>query len=302
MVVPFSVTRVRGDDTPFTTLTFSGLLTRAYIDTYLNTYVDAIQAGNVLTFNVIFTANSYVYQRNLTMGVKFDWMTNYQNTTSDVAVSAGQTVTVSLPYTIPNLTGQYANLNQAAHSWTLELWDMQQGAIWNQFGCSDPNSSTPPFQPSCHSFNSGYPHNLAIYSSAQASSFTNNQQATAMITALTTSLRTSITPVPGTSQAVSLIAQAETQQALGDTAYKIGDFNSAQTDYQNAFNDANAAQNSLATIGGGTDTATFTSIWIDSVAILLGGIGAVLVGFAGFKYLRVKTRALPSYTPATPKA
>ena len=90
--------------------------------------------------------------------------------------------------------------------------------------------------------------------------------------------------------------------ALANSAYSTGDFSTAQTDYQNALNDANAAQNSLSTIGGGTDTATFTSIWLDSVAILLGGIGAILVGFAGFKYLRGKTRALPSFTPSAPKA
>jgi len=306
VAVPLSIPKAHGNDALYNpSLTFSGFLTRAYYDPYLSNYVDAILAGNTLTFNVVFTASSYVYQRNLTMGVKFDWMNSYQNTTSNTAVFAGQTVTVSLPYTIPSLTGQYANLNQAAHSWTLELWDMQPGATWNSiYGCYDPYQYNPPFQPSCHSFSSGYPHELAIYSSAQSISYTDGQQATAIISALSVVL-SSTTPVPGTSSAVASLAQAQTQLTLANNAYKIGDFNTAQTDDQNALNDANSAQSSLATVGGGTDTATLTSIWLDSVAILLGGIGAILVGFAGFKYLRGKTRALPSYAPATsatPKA
>ena len=304
VAVPISVPRARGDDTGFPSLTFTGYLTRGYSDPYLSTAVDAIQAGNTLTFNVLFTANSFVYQRNLTMGVKFDWMTKYQNTTSDIAVFAGQTVTISLSYTIPALTGQYANLNQAAHTWTLELWDMAQGGTWSaNSGCSDPFVfSGPPFPPSCHSFNSSYPHLLAIYNSAQASSYSSKLQASAIITSLNNVLGSTIQPAPGTSSALASLAQANTQMSLANNAYALGDFATAQTDYQNSFNDANAAQNSLATIGGGTDTATFTSIWLDSVAILLGGIGAILVGFAGFNYLRGKTKALPSFAPSAPKA
>jgi hypothetical protein len=259
-----------------------------------------------MTFNVVFTANSYVYQRNITMGVKFDWMNNYQNTTSYTAIYAGQTVTVSLAYTIPALTGQYANLNQAAHYWTLQVWDMPTAASWHG-GCFDSNYN-PSFQtilPMCTSFTNNnyygtwYP--TAIYNTAQAGSYNARLQANAVITALGSAFRTSITPVPGTSAAISEYSQAQTQMALADSAYSTGDFTTAQTDYQNALNHANAAQSSLATIGGGTDTATLTSIWVNSVAILLGGIGAILVGFAGFKYLRGKTRAMPTYTPA-PKA
>jgi hypothetical protein len=263
-----------------------------------------------MTFNVIFTANSYVYQRNLTMGVKFDWMTNYQNTSSYLAVYAGQTLTVTLAYQIPALTGQYSGLNLQAHTWTLQLWDMAAGATWNvNNGCSDFDRAPPNVQPMCRSFSSnGFPftyHSLAVYSSAQSSSYNSKLQASAIITSLNNVLGSTVSPAPGTSSALASLAQANTQLSLANNAYALGDFATAQTDYQNALNDANAAQSSLATIGGGTDTATFTSIWIDSVAILLGGIGAILVGFAGFKYLRGKTRALPSYTPAsssTPKA
>ncbi len=215
------------------------------------------------------------------MGVKFDWMTNFQNTTSDTAVYAGQTITVTLAYTIPALTGQYSALNLQAHTWTLELWDTM-----------------------CRSFtSSSYPyHSLAVYSSAQSNSYNSKLQASAIITSLNNVLGSTFQPAPGTSSALASLAQANTQMSLANNAYALGDFATAQTDYQNALNDANAAQSSLATIGGGTDTATFTSIWLESVAILLGGIGAILVGFAGFKYLRGKTKALTSFAPSAPKA
>ncbi|OLB68102.1 hypothetical protein AUI06_11865 [archaeon 13_2_20CM_2_52_21] len=305
VAVPLSVPRAHGDDNS-STLNITGLLARGISDSYLRSTVDAVQAGNTLTFNVVFVASSVVYQRNLTMGIKYDWMTNFQNTTSDTAVYAGQTLTVSLAYTIPALTGQYSALNQQAHTWTLEMWNMAQGATWSVYtGCYDYNYP-PPNAASCKTFSSnGYPYtygNLAVYSSAQTSSYNSKVQAKAITDSLNAVLGSTFSPAPGTSAALALLAQANTQMTLANNAYQLGDFATAQTEYQNALNDANAAQSSLATIGGGTDTATFTSIWLDSVAILLSGIGAILVGFAGFKYLRGKTRALPGYTPSTPKA
>jgi hypothetical protein len=308
VAAPLSIPRGHGDDSS-TSLNVSGFLARRTTDSYVgNGYVDAVQAGNTLTFNVLFTANSYVYQRNLTMGVKFDWMNNYQNQTGAyTSVFAGQTVTLSLAYTIPALTGQYANLNQAAHSWTLQVWDMQVGANWHG-SCYDNNYYPYPggiIYPMCTSFGSSYYgqwNPVAIYNGAQATSYNTRIQATAILQSLGAAFSSTNSPPPGTSAALALYSQANTQMVLANSAYSTGDFATAQTDYQNALNDANAAQNSLSTIGGGTDTATFTSIWLDSVAVLLGGIGAIMVSFAGFKYLRGKTRALPSFTPTVPKA
>src|SRR5207245_9984524 len=148
VAVPISVPKARGDDTGSPSLTFTGYLTRGYSDPYLNTAVDAIQAGNTLTFNVLFTANSLAYQRNLTMGIKFDWMTNYQNKTSDIAVFDGQTVTVSLSYTIPVLAGQYANLNQAANTWNLELLDISHVGESSISGCRERICCNGPHYPS----------------------------------------------------------------------------------------------------------------------------------------------------------
>jgi hypothetical protein len=307
VVVPLAVPKGHADDTyGGTTLNVAGFLARRTTDPYLGNFpVDAVQAGNTLTFNVLFTANTYVYQRNLTMGIKFDWMNYYQNMTgSSVAVNAGQTVTLSLAYTLPALTGQYANLNQGIHSWTLEIWDMPIGASWHG-SCYDGNGYPPYVYPMCNSFNSAYYgqwNPVAVYNSAQASCYNSRIQATAILTSLGVAFSSTSAPAPGTSAALALYSQANTQMVLANNAYSNGDFTTAQTDYQNALNDANAAQSSLSTIGGGTDTATFTSIWLDSVAILLGGIGAILVGFASFKYLRVKTRALPSYAPSAPSA
>lgn len=309
--IPLSVPKAHADDSN-TSLTIMGFLFRGQSDAYLGSgsQFDAVQAGNTLTFNVLFTANSNVYQRNLTMGVKFDWMTNYQNMTGAyIIVYAGQTVTLSLSYKIPDLTGQYANLNQAAHTWTLQVWDMPVGASWHG-GCYDYNSYPPNVPPMCNSFTNtcGYfcfgvqYHPLIVYNSAQAGCYTTRLQAASTLAALSAAFRSSFTPPPGSSAAIASYSQANTQMTLGDAAYSNGDFTTAQTDYQNALNNANAAQTSLATIGGGTDTATFTGKWLESVAVLFGGIGAILIGFAGFKYLRGKTRALSGYSPSTPKA
>src|SRR2546427_12906460 len=177
------------------------------------------------------------------------------------------------------------------------MWNMAEGATWSVYsGCYDYNYP-PPNAAACHNFyRNGYPytyHQLAVYSSAQASSYNSKLQAKAIIDSLNSALASTFSPAPGTSDALASLAQATTQMALGHNAYRLADFATAQTDYQNALNDANAAQSSLSTIGGGTDTATFTSIWLDSVAILLGGIGPIIVGLPGFKYLPRQTKSLP---------
>jgi hypothetical protein len=216
---------------------------------------------------------------------------------------------LTLNYTVPNLTGGYSGLNLSPHSFQIEVWNGASGSTWTN-GCGSGyteefwNYGVFPYKylGSCHEFYSG---SIAIYSSQQASAVLADQQAAAEINALDLSLHSVLQAPPGSSSAVALLAQASVQLSLGDTAYSNGDFGGAQTDYQNALNDANAAQASLATTGGGTDTATLTSIWIETVAILFGGIGALLVGFAGFKYLRARTKTISgsTYTASSaPKA
>jgi hypothetical protein len=308
IIAPMAIPRGHADDYN-ETLTSSGYVIRNHYDPYLGSYVSAIKSGNTLEITVVFQADSSVMQRNVSMGIKFDYMTSFQNSSmaspqSPYTIFANQIAYLTLNYTIPNLTGGYSGLNLSPHSFIVEVWNGPSGQTWTN-GCGYGYTEefygyvgvVYKYLGSCHEFYNG---GIAIYSSAQTSATLADQQAAAEITALDNSLHSVLQAPPGSSNAVAMLASASVQLSLGDTAYSNGDFSGAQTDYQNALNDANAAQSSLATTGGGTDTATLTSIWIETVAILFGGIGALLVGFAGFKYLRARARTISgssSYSP-----
>ena len=303
IIAPASIPRGHADDVN-ESISTTGYVIKNYPDPFLTCRfcqgVDAVKAGSTFYITVIFQASNAVFQRNMSLGIKFDWMNTYQNSSmaspqNQFSVFANQIAYLTLNYTIPNLTGQYAGLNLATHSWQVQVWDTQSGKTWTNGFCFFDNG----FQ-SCRAFFNDNP--VAIYSSTQASGVLAKQQATAEIDSLTLTLRSVLQAPPGSSQAVALISQASAEMTLGDTAYQNGDFNAANTHYQNALNDANAAQNSLSFTGGGTDTATLTSTWITAAAILMGGIAAILVGFAGFKYLRTRSKSLSTYAPATPKA
>jgi hypothetical protein len=307
IVAPVAIPRVHADDTSENMQTSGYIIKESSVsggfrDIYLNSYVDAIKAGSALTFTLIFQASPTVFQRNVSMGVKFDWMSNFQNSTmaspqNTYTVFANQIAIITLNFTIPNLTGQYADLNLENHSWTVQVWDGPANSVWAN-GCGFDDFGAPYL--ACRSFFNSNP--LAIYSSAQANGMLSRLQANSEITALSGSLKNVLQAPPGSSNAVAMLAAASTQLALGDTAYSTGDFSGAQTDYQNALNDANAAQSSLSITGGGTDTANLTSILVETVAILFAGIGALLVGFAGFKYLRARTKTLSGSTYTTSSA
>ena len=304
IIAPASIPRGHADDNN-ETIASTGYVVKNYQDPFLTCRfcfqgVDAVKAGSTLFITVIFQASNAVFQRNMSLGIKFDWMSTYQNSTmanpqNQYSVFANQIAYLTLNYTIPNLTGQYSGLNLATHSWTVQVWDTQSGKTWTNANGFCPSDNG--FQ-SCREFFNDNP--VAIYSSTQAIGVLAKQQASAEITSLQISLRSVFQAPPGSSQAVALISQAGAEMSLGDTAYQNGDFNTANTHYQNALNDANAAQSSLSFTGGGTDTATLTSTWITAAAILMGGIAAILVGFAGFKYLRTRSKNLSTYTPATP--
>src|SRR5437016_12853390 len=88
----------------------SGLVTRGYTDLYLNTVVDAVKAGSTFTFTLTLVANTNQVQRNISMGVKFDWMNKFQNatkadTSSTYPLLAKQYTTLTLSHTIPHLNG-----------------------------------------------------------------------------------------------------------------------------------------------------------------------------------------------------
>ncbi len=307
IIAPASIPRGHADHSNISIST-TGYVVKNYPDPFFTCRfcggtVDALKAGSTFYITVIFQASTAVFQRNMSLGIKFDWMNNYQNSSiaspqNQYSVYANQIAYLTLNYTVPNLTGQYQGLNLATHSWTVQVWDTPLGKTWVDGGlygfCPTDNG-----RQSCEDFRNNNP--VAIYSSTQASGVLAKQQASAEIAALSAALSSIFRQAPpGSSQAVALISQANAEMSLGDTAYQNGDFNTANTHYQNALNNANAAQSSLAFTGGGTDTATLTSTWITAAAVLMGGIAAILVGFAGFKYLRARSKALPAYTPATP--
>ena len=302
-----------------TSLQTSGYTTRSYYDSYLSTTVDGIKAGSTLTFTVTIYSDPAVYQRNISMGVKFDWMSQFQNASNaspsaPYALFANQAAYLTLTVNMPALSGQYSGFNLQPHYYTLEIWSTPTGQPTytgycptdNAFYSNNPNAKTgclmysnSYYYTNCYGYCQVVGRPIAIYNDAQASIATTSQQAAAEIGALQTYLSGLTTPPPGTSGAAANLAAALVQQSLASNAYKNGDFATAQTDYQNALNDANAAQSSLATTGGGTDVATMTNIWLTGAAVIMGGIGALLLGFGGFKYMRGKTRSMQSYTPAT---
>jgi len=297
---PTLIPRGHADDTSMS-LSSTGYVMKSVYDPYLGTTVDTVKAGSTLSFTLAFVASSQVFQRNVSLGIKFDWQNNYQNSSmanpsSTYTIFANQIAYLTLNVTIPSLTGQYAGLNLVRHNWQLEVWDGPANSAWSN-GCGFDDFYAPYL--ACRTFWNS--NSLAIYSSSQASGIQARSQANVEINALSTTLRSVLQAPPGSSNAVALLAAATTQLSLGDNAYATGDFNDANTNYQNSLNDANAAQSSLATTGGGTDTATLTSIWIEAVAILFGGIGALLVGIAGFKFLRSRSRTTsgPSYSPTS---
>ena len=312
IVAPMSIPRGHADDAS-ENIVATGYVIKGYSDPYLGGPVDAIQAGSILRIVVPFHADSESIVRNMSLGIKFDWMNSYQNSSmaspqNPYQVFANQWVYLTINYTIPNLTGAYSGLNLSPHSWKVQLWDYQDGTTYSSnFGCATYYSYETTvwtgtyykFVSSCREFDD---YSVAIYSSQQSSAVLAKQQANTEVNILASAFQYVLNPPPGSSNAIAQLAAAKVQLGLGDTAYANGDFSTAQTDYNNALNDANAAQSSLATTGGGTDTATLTSIWVDAVAILFGGIGALLIGFAGFKYLRGRAKSLSTYsTPSAPR-
>ena len=295
IIAPASIPRGHADDSS-ENIVSTGYTIKNYFDPFLGQTVDAVKAGSTLSFTIIFQANNVVFQRNMSIGVKWDWMNTYQNSSmanssNPYAVYANQFAYLTLNVSIPSLSGQYSGLNLAPHSWQFRVWDTRTGTT------AGPNCFFDNGFQSCEAFFNNNP--VAIYSITQASGVLAKQQANSEVSAISTSLRFVFQAPPGTSQAIALLSQASSEISLGDTSYQNGDFNAANTHYQNALNDANSAQSSLSFTGGGTDTATLTSTWITSAAILMGGIAAILVGFAGFRYLHARSKNLSTHTPAT---
>ncbi len=285
------------------TVTLSGLSVSGFTDPLTSTPVAGIAAGAVLTVNVYVIASSAVYQRNVTIGFKGDWMPAYQNATTasptgTLTLTAGLSATVTISVTMPNTGGS------AADSWSVVVMDGPAGApnspALNNASCSTLNF--PERTKACDLIpgqarvlpdgGAGYPF-LAIYTSDQLSAAQANaqeEQAVANVDAQLVLISGGFVK-PGTTAAAGQIAQANTEDALGDQAWVNGDYSGARTHYQNALNDANAAAGSLTNQGGGVDNANLVNLILGGTGIALIGIGALFAGFGAFFYLRRRPKA-----------
>jgi hypothetical protein len=218
--------------------------------------------------------NTPAYQRNVTIGVKGDWMTAYQNA-SIIALTTSQLASTTLSVTLPTV-----NTISPSHDWRVQAWDgPATGAVAN---CTNGNGENNPgsgIAKSCFILASG---TISILTSDQYSAAQSRNAAQTAITGAGTLTDTT---------ARGQLAQATTERNLGDQSWTNSDFGGAKTHYQNAQNDANAALATQVNLGGGTTNASIVSLLESGTGTLLFGLGGLLAGLGGFFYLRRKPKA-----------
>ena len=271
-------------------VTISGLSLTGYSDPIISrATVNVASSGATVTFNIALFADNPTkdYQRNVTVGVKFDWMPAYQNasnagSSNTLTMTANQESSVSVSIAVLSTTGMIP------HTWKVLVGDGPQNKpIPSTCSGTDGTGNV------CLISNGGP---LEIWSNDQISAaqakFQAGQQAANVETSIGLIRSISFSgSTPGLSSAAGQLAQANTEVSLGDQSWTNGDFGGAKTHYQNAVNDANAAANSLTAGGGGSDTATITNQVLNGVGIAMVGVGALLAGIGGFFYLRRKPKA-----------
>jgi hypothetical protein len=277
------------------TVTLTGLTVSGFADPLQGTTATGIAAGAVLSVSVYLVASNVVYQRNITVGFKGDWMLNYLNASnagpaSTYALTAGQTVTITVPVTMPTSGGI------VLHSWSVAVWNGASNSL-NAATCSSGNffSEKTSACGTISNGSAGYAP-LAIYTADQLSAAQANVQEENMIAAVTTQLGIitggfAHNNPPGSTAAAGQLAQANTEDLQGDQAWTNGDYSGAKTHYQNALNNANAAAASLTGQGGGADNANLVNVILGGTGIALIGIGALFAGLGAFFYLRKKPKA-----------
>ena len=273
-------------------VSISGLSLSNYQDNIITgpgVTVNVAASAATVNFNVVLFADNptTAYNRNVTVGVKFDWMTAYQNATNasssnTMTLTANQEATVTVSVAVLSTPGMIP------HTWSLLIGDGPQNK---------------PIPPSCSGninaagnvclISSGAP--LEIWSGDQISAAQAKFQAGLQITNVGDVLAT-IRPVlsgtnPGITNAAGQLAQATTERSLGDQSWQNGDFGGAKNHYQNSLNDANAANSALTSGGGGSDAASITNQVLNGVGIALFGVGSLLAGISGFFYLKRKPKA-----------
>jgi hypothetical protein len=272
--------------------TISGLSLTGYNDQVITggSTVNVASSGATVNFNVVLFADNptTAYQRNATVGVKFDWMTAYQNATNagssnTLTLNANQEASVTVSVSVLSTTGMIP------HTWSLLIGDGPQNK---------------PIPPTCSGnlngagnicfITSGTP--VEIWSGDQISAAQAKMQASVQISNVDSALL-SIRAIsisgsnPGITNAAGQLAQANTEVSSGNIAWSNGDYAGAKGHYQNAANDANAAANALTGAGGGADTASITNQVLNGVGIALFGVGSLMAGIGGFFYLRRKPKA-----------
>jgi hypothetical protein len=268
-------------------VTLTGLGLANYFDTTLNTVGsrDIGTAGSTLTFNVVVFATPTVYQRNVTVGIKFDWMSAYQNASNagpsnTLSLTANQQASVSIGIALPSSSGPID------HSWSILLgMGSQNKLIGPSCSAGDQDTATSLV---CVTVTRPGHQLFQIWSADQVAA------AQAKLQASTTIARVAPYIVTGTSAgttAAGQLAQANTEITLGDTSWGTGDYAGAKTHYQNAANEANAAASSLTNLGGGSSNAGIVSTILAGTGTLLFGLGGLLAGFGGFFYLRRRPKA-----------
>jgi hypothetical protein len=287
-----SIPRAQGFLAANPSITVTGLALTAYTDGGVitgNSMVNVAAPGATITFNVVVFADNptTAYQRNVTVGVKFDWMTAYQNAsnagpTNTLTMTANQESSVSVSTAVLSTTARIP------HSWTLLVGDGPQNK---------------PIPPSCSGNINAAGNVCLIISGGAVEIWSNDQisaaqakfQATKQISNVDGAL-TAIRAIfggtsPGLTNAAGQLAQADTEISLGDQSWSNGDYGGAKSHYQNSLNDANAASSALTSGGGGSDTASITNQILNGVGIALFGVGSLMAGIGGFFYLRRKPKA-----------
>jgi hypothetical protein len=270
-------------------VTLSGLALANYNDftTTGGLTRDIGTAGSTVNFNVVVFATSTVYQRNVTIGIKFDWMTAYQNASNagpsnTLSLTANQQASVSIGIAIPSSSGPID------HSWSILLgMGPQNKLIGPSCSAGDQDTATSLV---CMTFTRPGHAFFQIWSGDQSAAAQSKLQASTTIS----QVGTYVSQAAGTSEgntAAGQLAQARTEITLGDTSWGTGDYAGAKTHYQNAATDANAAAASLTNLGGGSSNAGIVSTILVGSGTLLFGLGGLLAGFGGFFYLRRRPKA-----------
>jgi hypothetical protein len=238
--------------------------------------VTAAQAGSTITVTVVVQASSFAspaYQRNITIGFKGDWMTQYQNaSTNTIPLTTNQVGSATVSITVPSVGAA----NSVPHSWSVAVWDGKANQL-NPVSCPTAGENT---------------NACAVVSPGPSLTFYTADQFAALQARVQASV--SIGQVPNTFSlpaAAGQLAQANTELGLGDQSWKNGDFAGAKAHYQNALNDANTATSTFVNQGGGQTNANIASEILASTGTVLFGIGGLLAGIGGFFYLRRKPKA-----------